>query len=76
MIIYIAMNTIKAGALQYNSLLHMSHLTKSALFIQQNAAWIALIWMQSATKCHIWTFWVLMQNYRKSTLATPQQFSS
>lgn len=45
MIIYIAMNTIKAEALQHNSLLHMSHLTKSALFIQQNAAWIAVILM-------------------------------
>lgn len=45
MIIYIAMNTIKAGALQHNSLLHMFHLTKGALFIQQNAAWIAVILM-------------------------------
>lgn len=45
MIIYIAMNAIKAGALQHNSLLHMSHLTKSVLFIQQNAAWIAGILM-------------------------------
>lgn len=54
MIIYIVMKTIKAGALQHNSLLHMSHLAKSALFIQQNAAWNAVILMRAASKADFW----------------------
>lgn len=50
MIIYIVMKAIKTRALQHNSLLHASHLTKSALFIQQNAAWNLAILMRAASK--------------------------
>lgn len=75
MIIYIVMKAIKARALQHNSLLHVSHLTKSALFIQQNAAWNAAILMSAASKADICTqFEVQTPNYskKKATLARQQ----